>query len=99
MFNKCDVAFPPVLDGSSHKLYISNGEQDMGIECSNLWYWFEEEIKDDYESNLYDETETKEVIEYTRHLINFIKEVQHILEKNSIDYYILGTEEEDSDNE
>ena len=94
LFKNCDVAFPSVLDGSSHKLYICDGEKNIAIDCSNLWYWFEEEISDDFNDAIHNKEETKEVIEYTRHLVEFIRKIQHILEKNSINYYILGSEEE-----
>lgn len=90
LFKKCDVVFPPVLDGTSHEIYINNGMDDIEIECSNLWYWLEEEVNNNNNS-----IATDEDVEYTKELVRLFKKVQEIIITNNITYNILDIEEDD----
>lgn len=92
LFKKFDVVFPPVLDGTSHEIYISNGNNDTEIECSNLWYWLEEEVNNDNNS-----IATDEDVKYTKELVNFFKEVQKIIISNNIEYSILDIDDEEDE--
>lgn len=86
LFKEGDVAFPPVLDGTSHEIYISNGNEDKEISCFNLWYWLEEDVDGEYSKAT--ELEKK----YTKNMIELIREIQLILDSNNIKYKILAEE-------
>ena len=90
LYKNCDVVFPPVLDGTSHEIFISNGDNDREFECSNLWYWLEEEVNNDNNS-----IATDEDVEYTKELVKIFKEIQKIIESNNIVYNILYVEDEE----
>ncbi len=89
LFKKYDVAFPPVLDGTSHEIYISNDNNDIEIECSNLWYWMEEDVYSKYVNA------TEEERMYTKKLVELFKKIQKIITSNNIVYNILEIEEDE----
>ena len=92
LYKNCDVVFPPVLDGTSHEIYISSGDAFREFECSNLWYWLEEEVNNDNNS-----IATDEDVEYTRELVNVFRKVQKILTDNNIVHNILDIEDDEED--
>ena len=79
LYSNKDVLFPPILDGTSHNIILSSNKKKE-IECFNLWYWDEEGAFDDY---------NKEDIKYTKLIINLINNIQNILNKNKIKFYII----------
>ena len=87
LYSEFDVVFPPVLDGTSHKIYLAGKKE---IECSNLWYWVQENV---FDSN--NEINNNDDKEFTAELIKFIGEIQHILDSNNIDFYILDDEDDE----
>ena len=74
---------PPVLDGYSHKIFISSNNKSKEIECSNLGAW---NLKDDYN---YINDDFKSNLEYTKEIVKLIYKIQDILNKNNIKYNIL----------
>ncbi|MBR7042190.1 MAG: hypothetical protein IKI04_01685 [Bacilli bacterium] len=86
LYTDNEVLFPPVLDGTLHKILLS-GNKTKEIECFNLWYWTNEEI------NSVKEDMNKEDLEYTKSILKLIDIIQNILDDNNIDYYILDDSE------
>ncbi len=86
LYQKHKILFPPVLDGTEHKIVLSN-EKEKKIECSNLWFWDEESAFENCEKDY-----KKEDIEYTKLVIETIDKIQNILYVNNIDFYILDDE-------
>ena len=84
LFKKRDIVIPPVLDGTSHEIYLSNGHDDIEIECLNLWYWLEKEVNNN--NNL---IATAADVHYTKELIKLFKTIQEIITTNNITYNIL----------
>ena len=85
LFNKVDVAFPPVLDGSEHYLYICDIDNDIELNCANLWYWLDENAFDDKHLNA-----TREELEHTKAIIRIVSIIQGFLKANKIKYKILS---------
>ncbi len=84
LYRDDEVLFPPVLDGTKHKIYLLN---DKTIEGNNLWYWIYDDAFDNIKKDV-----SKKHIEYTMAIVYLIMEIQNMLDENSIDYYIIDDE-------
>ena len=73
-------------------LFVHTINNDIEIECSNLWYWLEEEVNNDNNS-----IATDEDVKYTKELVNVFKGIQKILFSNKIKYSILDIEDDEED--
>ena len=62
------VECPPIMDGSETTIFISDLNRSKEIYAPNLWYFEENEPEK----------------EYTKNLVNYIKEVNKVLNKNNI---------------
>lgn len=83
LYSNGHVLFPPILDGTYHEILLSN-DKSKRIKCLNLWYWNKKEI-----SNNCRKDDKPEDIEYTQLVIDLIRNIQKILNKNNIKFYIL----------
>lgn len=84
IFEDINIMSPPVLDGTQHRIYISNKFKYKFISCANIWYWFNN-INLNSEYILSSEKEK----EYTKKCVEFLKEIQLILDNNCVDFKII----------
>lgn len=82
LYNKKEILSPPILDGTTHKVYLTDGSMSSKITALNLWYWLEDS-EEEYE---------EDKLEYTLAIVKTICDVQEELDKNSIKFNILNDE-------
>lgn len=91
IFTDGEVAYSPVLDGTTHTINVSSGNDFKSIETSNLWYWF-------FEGDVMRRDISEEEKKYTKCLINLINDIQKNLDKYDLcielNYCDYGDEDE-----
>lgn len=86
IYKRTEVLSPPILDGSSHQLYISNLNDSIEIDCHNIWYWNGDNRLDNIQSN---EKISQNEIDYTKMIIKITNQLQSILDKNKIKFTVI----------
>lgn len=91
IYKRTEVLSSPILDGSSHQLYISNLNDSIEINCYNIWYWNGKNILDKINA---DEKISQNEIDYTKMIIKIINQLQSILDKNKIKFTVIESNDE-----